>query len=274
MSAPQKHSPLALDRDAVRAALRADTVIGREVRVYAETASTSDLAKRAAEHGTAEGLVIFAERQTHGRGRRGRAWESAAGLGLWFSIVLRPQVSRERWSRLALLCAAAVLRGLQSALPALQVTWKWPNDLECSGRKFCGILVETASTYAVAGIGINALHGPTDFAPELRGQATSLALEAGGAIAREAVAAAVLRALDEIWRTDWSGAEFDGLCAELALHSSLLGHRVQLSAGSRTLEGVAEMLDSEGHLGLLLDDGSRLRVTSGDVSRCRRVVEP
>lgn len=269
MSAPQKHAPLPLDRDAIRAALAEHAVIGREVRVFAETASTSDLARRAAEGGAAEGLVFFAERQTAGRGRRGRTWESAPGLGLWFSIVLRPIASRERWGRLALLCAAAVLRGLQASVPGLPLAWKWPNDLECNGRKFCGILIETSARFAIAGIGLNALHRATDFAPELREQATSLALEASGPVDRERVAGAVLQALDDLWRTDWDGSSFDAICGELALHSSLLGRRVQLSAGSRTIEGVAEMLDSEGHLGLLLDDGSRLRVTSGDVSRCR-----
>lgn len=274
MSAPQKHSPLPLDRDAVRAALPGDAVIGREVRVYAETASTNDLARRAGESGQAEGVVFFAERQTHGRGRRGRAWESAPGLGLWFSVLLRPTAPRERWSRLALLCAAGVLRGLESALPRLKTEWKWPNDLECRGRKFCGILVETTGGCAVAGIGLNALHAPGDFAPELREQATSLALETDTNVSREKVAGAILRALDELWRTDWAGDNFNGICAGLALRSSLLGHRVVLSAGSRTIEGVAEMLDSEGHLGLLLDDGSRLRVTSGDVSRCRRAEAP
>lgn len=269
MSAPLKHSPLPLDRDAIRAALPEHAVIGREVRVFAETASTSDLARRAAEGGAEEGLVFFAERQTAGRGRRGRTWDSAPGLGLWFSIVLRPLVPRERWSRLALLCAAAVRRGLQSTLPELPVQWKWPNDLECGGRKFCGILIEASARYAIAGIGVNALHAAADFAPELRAQATSLALESAAPVERERVAGAILRALDELWQTDWGGANFNAICGELALHSSLLGQRVLLSAGSRTIEGVAEMLDSEGHLGLLLDDGSRLRVTSGDISRCR-----
>lgn len=272
MSAPLKHSPLPLplDRDRIRAALATDALIGREVQVFAETASTNDLARRAATGGAAEGLVFFAERQTQGRGRRGRTWDSPPGLGLWGSVLLRPTAPRERWGRLALLAAAAVLRGLDRALPDLQPGWKWPNDVERRDRKLCGILVETTDDAAIVGIGLNALHTQADFPPELRSRATSLAQETATKFTREEIAGAVLGALDEIWRDDWAGAGFDALCGELALRSSLLGRRVQVAIGARMLVGVAEMLDTEGHLGLLLDDGSRIRLTSGEITHCRR----
>ncbi len=269
MSAPPSLHLLPLDRARIAAALSPETCIGRDVRVLSETDSTNDLARRAGESGAAEGLVFFAERQRAGRGRRGRAWDSRAGLGLWFSVLLRPAAPRARWPRLSLLTALAVLRGIEQAVPELRLSWKWPNDLESEGRKVAGLLIETQADFAVIGIGINARHSLNDFPPELRPRATSLSLLAGHLIDREAVAAAVLGELDRLWQLDWAGPVFSGLVAELTLRSSLLGCRVRVSAGLREITGVAEMLDTEGQLGLLLDDGMRVRVDSGEVEMCR-----
>ncbi len=269
MSAPKQHPASFLDRAEIMTRLLPDAVMGRDVRVLAETDSTNDLSRRAGEAGAAEGLVFFAESQRRGRGRRGRVWESPAGLGLWFSVLLRPRAARERWSRLALLLALAVAEGLEEALPSLRVTWKWPNDLELGGRKVAGLLLEGNDGFVVAGVGINALHEEADFPSELRSCATSLKQAATAPVRREAVAAAVLSALDRHWRSDWAGPGFDAVISALAIRSSILGEQVTLLAGGREVAGVAEMLDSDGRLGMLLPGGSRVLVAAGEVQQCR-----
>ncbi len=182
---------LDVDPDRVREA------VGGRVTVYRETASTNDLVQRLALDGAPEGEVVVADRQTHGRGQHGRHWDSCAGLGLWFSILLRPE-----WDagldRVTPLIAVAVASGI-SAATGLHPRIKPPNDIFLDGRKVAGILTEARSgrqTFAVVGIGVNVSHALTDFPPDLRGTATSLALALDAPVPRERVLIAILR---ELW---------------------------------------------------------------------------
>ena len=229
--------PRCLDRDLVAAVLPGDRIVGREVHVFSETDSTNDLARRAGEGGAAEGIVFFAETQRRGRGREGRAWDSPPGLGLWFSVLLRPAAPRGRWPRLGALAALAVARGVKEAAD-LRLGVKWPNDLLLpDGRKCGGILVETTPEFAVVGIGLNVRHAAADFPPELRAAAGSLRMIRAG-IEREPVAGAVLDALDALHRDPaaW-GEDFSPLSAELAARSATLGRRIRVARGGERIEG-------------------------------------
>jgi BirA family biotin operon repressor/biotin-[acetyl-CoA-carboxylase] ligase len=186
--------------DELRAALKGCR-IGNEIAVVEETRSTNDLAWEAAERGAQEGLVVFAERQTAGRGQYGRRWESAPHLGLWLSILLRPLMtlreSPRLTSSLADLVAATIAEETGCAARI-----KPPNDIYIADRKVAGILVEGRTEnnrdyVAVAGIGINVNQTASDFPEELRETAGSLAMATGRSVARLPFAIALLRNLDK-----------------------------------------------------------------------------
>jgi len=180
-----------LDRDLIVAG---EGAIGSRIVVFRETESTNDLVRTAAEGGEPEGFVAFAESQTKGRGQFGRRWSSAPGLGLWFSILLRPHWPPHLLPQVTPLIAVAVANAL-AAETRLGIRIKQPNDIFSGGRKLAGILSEArtgAEVFAVVGIGINVNHAAADFPLELQTSATSLALETGGPCHREQVASAVL----------------------------------------------------------------------------------
>src|SRR5213596_1910715 len=141
--------------------------IGRRIIVLEQTTSTNDAIFQVPSADSNEGLVLFAEHQTAGRGRRGNRWESAAGKGLWFSILLRPKIKINDSGQLttwAIEAIADVIRTEFSLEPAI----KLPNDIQVQGRKVAGVLVEmraqqTAPHIAVVGIGINVTQSVEDF---------------------------------------------------------------------------------------------------------------
>ncbi len=199
---PGGQTELDIDSDRVREA--AGGVIGRRVSVFRETASTNDLVRDMALGGAAEGEVVVADRQSRGRGQFGRRWDSAGGLGLWFSVLLRPAWGREFLERVTPLVAVAVAGGISEAT-GLEMRIKPPNDVFVDGRKVAGILTEARTgreTFAVVGIGVNVSHRVEDFPLELQMTATSLELAVGGAVERERVLVAILQGLNR-----WYAAE-------------------------------------------------------------------
>jgi BirA family biotin operon repressor/biotin-[acetyl-CoA-carboxylase] ligase len=173
---------------------------GNEIVVVEETESTNDLAWEAAERGAAAGFVVFAERQTKGRGQYGRRWESAPYQGLWFSVLLRPAMTLRESPRLTSLLAEVVSATIAEETGCTP-TIKPPNDIYISGYKVAGVLVEgrtagDGSYVAVAGIGINVNQTLDDFPEELRASAGSLAMATGRRIDRSKLAIALLRNLD------------------------------------------------------------------------------
>ncbi len=191
------NTPL-LDPDVLREGA-GEGPVGQRVMVYRETASTNDLLLRLGETGESEGLVVFAERQTAGRGRFQRPWHSADGLGLWFSVLLRPNLAPDRVTLLTPLVAVAVTEGLGEIAASAALRIKPPNDIYGVHGKVAGILIEVRTgprPFAVLGIGININHQKADFPEGLQATASSLAVEAGGAQDRSAAACAVLRHLN------------------------------------------------------------------------------
>jgi BirA family biotin operon repressor/biotin-[acetyl-CoA-carboxylase] ligase len=183
--------------------LRADlrTVgIAKEIVVVDEAGSTNDLVWDAFERGAQAGFIVFAERQTAGRGQYGRRWESTAGKGLWFSMLLRPAMTLNESPRLTLLLADAIAAAINEET-GCATSIKPPNDIHVGGRKVAGILVEgrtgrDGSYVAIAGIGVNVNQALDDFPEELRASAGSLAMATGKKIARRGLAITLLRSLD------------------------------------------------------------------------------
>jgi BirA family biotin operon repressor/biotin-[acetyl-CoA-carboxylase] ligase len=179
-------------------------VIGREIIVLEQTGSTNDAILQVANANPKEGLVVFAEHQTAGRGQRVNRWESAAGKGLWFSILLRPKIDLASSPQLTAWAAAAVSGAIQNEF-ALNPTIKLPNDVQIDGCKVAGVLVEMraqekAAHLAIAGIGVNVNQSREDFPKELQRRAISLAMALGKQVDRQNFAIALLRELDRTYR--------------------------------------------------------------------------
>jgi BirA family biotin operon repressor/biotin-[acetyl-CoA-carboxylase] ligase len=178
--------------------------IGRQIIVLEQTSSTNDAILQVVTANSREGLVLFAEHQTAGRGQRGNRWESAAGKGLWFSILLRPDIQIKDSGRLTIWAIEAVSGVIRTEF-SLEPAIKLPNDIQLHGRKVAGVLVEMrarekAPHVAIVGIGINVNQSVEDFPPELQNRAISLAMALHRPVDRGQFAVAVLRYLDQTYR--------------------------------------------------------------------------
>jgi BirA family biotin operon repressor/biotin-[acetyl-CoA-carboxylase] ligase len=238
----------------------------REIIVFEETSSTNDVALRMGREGHRGGVVVFAERQTSGRGRFGRRWDSADHAGLWFSWLLRPDWPAAKWPLLTTWAGVAVARALETVTNR-HAGVKWPNDVQIDGRKVAGILIESASDrqgelFAVAGIGVNV--NQASFPPEISPLAISARQAAGRELDRPAVAAAVLAELVSLWNL--ASENFSAIVADAASRSSLLGRWVRLHVGNEVVEGMAESLDPSGQLLLRTVDGALRSMAAGEVT--------
>jgi len=191
-----------LEAEALRPAL-SECTIGREIVVLEETTSTSDALLQMATPSTREGLVLFAEHQTAGRGQRGNVWESAAGKGLWFSILLHPKIEIKDSARLTSWAADIVAATIRDST-FLNAIVQPPNDIYIDGRKVAGVLVEmraqkNAPHIAILGIGLNVNQTPRDFSEELRKRAVSLAMLRRRPLDRHLLAVALLQNLDRAY---------------------------------------------------------------------------
>jgi len=194
--------------------LRADrdgAIIGSEIIVLEKTGSTNDAILQIAKTNPKEGLVVFAEHQTAGRGQRGNRWESATGKGLWFSILLRPKIELANSPQLTEWAAEAVSDTIQDEF-SIAPTIKPPNDVQVDGRKVAGVLVEMraqekAPHLAIAGVGINLNQSREDFSRELQRTAISLAMAIGRHVDRHSFAITLLRNLDRTYCERFASAE-------------------------------------------------------------------
>src|SRR5438132_556485 len=178
--------------------------IGRQIIVLEQTGSTNDAILQVATGNTKEGLVLFAEHQTAGRGQRGNRWESPAGKGLWFSILLRPKISVSDSGCLTIWAIETISDVIRMEF-SLEPTIKLPNDIRIQGRKVAGVLTEmraqeNAPHLAIVGIGINVNQSSDDFPVDLQGRAISLAMALGQRVDRQKFAVALLRNLDRTYR--------------------------------------------------------------------------
>lgn len=249
--------------------------IGRVLHLHGSIPSTNDEALALARAGAPHGTVVIAEEQTAGRGRRGREWSSPEGVNLYLSVILRPNLPPQRAPELVPVMAIAGAEALKGF--GARAGIKWPNDLQIHGRKVAGILTELSATsqqvvFVVAGIGFNLNATAEDFPEELRSIATSLAIETGKQTSRPLFAAAFLERL-EFWLGRHQRAGFRRIQDRYLDFSVTMGERVRLVDGDTEIEGIAESIDDTGALILERDDGSFLRILTGDVHSVR-VVDP
>lgn len=242
--------------------------IGHAVEVHASLGSTNDRARELLASGTGEGIVVVAEEQTLGRGRRGRTWTSPPGRNLTMSVGLRPRLAAtDAWQ----LGQAAALAARNACSTIAPVWLKWPNDVIAEdGRKLGGLLVEAAIdgqsvTEAVIGIGINVNWAVSQMPDEIAATATSLASLTGSEVDRAGLLGRLLDELDEEVRRIESGesplARYRDACRTI-------GASVAVDLGTRQVLGVATGIDDHGALQVRTADGL-VTVATGQVVHAR-----
>jgi BirA family transcriptional regulator, biotin operon repressor / biotin---[acetyl-CoA-carboxylase] ligase len=224
---------------------------GREIRYQSTTPSTQRSAHQWARMGAPEGAVVIAEEQTQGRGRLGRDWYSPPQTGIWMSLILRPAIALMQASQMTLLAAVGVLQGIER-ITGLSPQIKWPNDLLIAGKKVCGILTELRGEqeqihYIVVGIGINVNTTVAHFPPELRGTATSLALQLGGSVHRAPLLAAILAELEQRYE-DYLLAGFSVIQTEWERRADMVGKVITVRGAHGVTIGTVVRLNENGAL--------------------------
>jgi BirA family biotin operon repressor/biotin-[acetyl-CoA-carboxylase] ligase len=235
---------------------------------FDELDSTNTKIKELAIGGAEHGTVVVADKQTAGKGRRGRTWESPAGANLYFSILLRPSFATEKAPMLTLVMAYSAAKVIREQL-YMEAMIKWPNDLVLSKKKICGILTEMSLKgmdidYIVVGTGINV--NLTTFPEELKETATSLFLEKGVQVDRDALLDAVLQ---EFWKQYEIFAEIQDLSDLQREYNEILvncGKEVCVLEPGNEYKAIAQGINETGELLVTKADGSASVVYAGEVS--------
>lgn len=240
----------------------------RQIVCLKETASTNAYAKVLAADGTPEGVLIVAEAQSRGRGRRGREWFSPPGTGLYFTVILKPQIRPTEAPRLTLMMSVAVTEAIER-LTALDCRIKWPNDILIGGKKVVGILTEIhtemdAVDFVIMGIGINVNMRQGSFPPDIADRATSLFIETGKPVSRVALLRACLERLEGHYELFKEG-RFDAIMTCWRERSDIIGREIEVDMIGRRHRGVAVDVDADGVLILKDAEGRLQRIFSGDV---------
>lgn len=241
---------------------------GREIFYLDEVDSTNTAAKKAAENGAVHGTLVVSERQTGGKGRRGRAWDSPRGTGIFMTLILRPNMAPVHASMLTLVAALAVADGIRECTGAESLI-KWPNDIVMSGKKVCGILTEMSAdpdciNYVAVGIGINV--NMEEFPEEIRGVAASIFTETGKKTKRSLLISAVMAAFERYYEVFMKTTDMSGLLEDYNGKLANCGRTVRVLDPAGEYSGTAIGIDREGELLVEMEDTTVRRVLSGEVS--------
>jgi BirA family biotin operon repressor/biotin-[acetyl-CoA-carboxylase] ligase len=242
------------------------TVLGSKIHYYSVTGSTNEDAKKMAQEGAPDGTIVIAEKQQKARGRMGRAWNSPDG-GLWFSIILRPNLAPMDAPKLTIMMAVAVAEAIIDTT-GIHAKIKWPNDILTDGKKVCGILMELSAemdaiNHVIIGVGINVNND--DFPDELKDKGTSLKQIKGEKVSRIKVLSTLLEKLEYYYIK----AETEGFHDIFESWRSLcvnLDQKVKIAGKNESFEGTALDIDESGALLVKTVSGEVVRVLSGDVS--------
>jgi BirA family biotin operon repressor/biotin-[acetyl-CoA-carboxylase] ligase len=221
--------------------------------------STNDWMAERAAAGAPDGLWVRADRQSSGRGRRGRAWASDAG-NVFATVLCRPRTEEGPPQQLSFVAALALDETLQRWLPAERLGLKWPNDVLLDGAKCSGILLEGVAGATIVGIGVNLTHHPLD----TDRPATSLAA-AGVAPPTAAAFVEVLADRFAEVRSLWATHGFPAIRARWTARATGRGARLEARLGTETVIGRFDDLAEDGALRLALDDGSVRLIHAGEV---------
>ncbi len=228
--------------------------IGAIVHRLETVPSTNDAARALAIQGAAHGTAVLAGEQTRGRGTKGRAWHSPAGLGLYASFILRgPAGGALPFPHLIPLAAGLAASDAVLETNGVACGLKWPNDIVHAGKKLGGILAEgvsggTGGDFAVVGIGLNVGHGPGDFPEDIRSASTSIRLAGGRTVMIEALWAALCGALDGWYNVLTRGDKEKVVRTFESRPAFPRGAAVRIETAEETFEAEYRGLDAEGRL--------------------------
>lgn len=242
--------------------------LGRNIIYLERTGSTNEDAKRIVGEGAPSGTLVVTDCQEMGKGRRGRSWESPAGMNLYFTLMLKPDFVPNKASMLTLVMALSVAKAIEEET-GVHPGIKWPNDIVIEGRKVCGILTEMLLEAGriqavVIGCGINVAQ--TAFSAELSEHASSLLLSCKKSVSREQLLARIMEQFEKY---------YDVFCKTLnlsAMQAEYEGYLVNKNKQVRVLDPVDEYegralgINEEGELLVELADGSISKVYAGEVS--------
>ncbi|MBI4846827.1 MAG: biotin--[acetyl-CoA-carboxylase] ligase [Candidatus Omnitrophica bacterium] len=243
-------------------------LFGRKIIAYASTTSTNDVGYLLAEQSAEEGTLIISEEQTKGKGRLGREWISPPKVGLYMSLILRPDLMPVEAGKITLMSSVCITKTIRSYL-GLQAQIKWPNDVYIDNEKVCGILTQMSAeqdliNFIVLGVGIN-VNNQQD---KLPAHATSLSLKLKKKIDRIELLKKLLYELEKGY-FDLGKKQFSHMIDEWRNFSLTLGHRIKIKWRENVIEGQAMDMDENGALILRDDFGFLHHILSGDVSVIR-----
>lgn len=241
---------------------------GSNILYFDETDSTNTAAKRAAEAGAPHGTLVVADYQSMGKGRRGKSWAAPHGVGIWMSLVMRPELHPRCASMLTLVAAMAVSEGIEETT-GVESKIKWPNDIVVGGKKICGILTEMSTeleciNYVVTGMGINVNN--EDFPEEIDKVATSLYLETGKSMGRSVIVNAVMAAFERNYGIFMKTGDMSGLVEAYNSRLANKDNEVKVLAAGGEYTGISQGIDEDGELLVQTEDKEVHRVISGEVS--------
>jgi len=257
-----------LQPDALRKRLAAGR-FGKRIFYLPETGSTNVFAYRRAQEGGAEGEIVIAETQTHGKGRLGRQWVSPPYMNLYMSVILRPTLAPADTPQITLASAVALAETVES-FASFRPEIKWPNDILVERKKLAGILAESCCDrsrvlFVIVGIGVN-LNFPLESMPErIRERATSLWMLTRKPVDRTAFAGQLIQNLDRCYG-DLAEKGFAFTAQRWESYFRLKGERVRVELPDQPICGKALGVDADGAL-LVEEEGGRIRrVLAGDVN--------
>ncbi len=262
-----KSTPDTLISSAVTADLGTD-VVGRKVIFFSQTDSTNLQARLLAEQGAEDGTVVIADQQSSGKGRMGRYWVSPAGVNLYLSVILRPDIQLRNATQMTFLTAVAVAEAIEAS-GEFSPQLKWPNDVLLGDKKIAGLLNElNAETeqihFMILGIGVNLNMTEEQFPANLRSPATSLLVAGGEVVPRLDFARNLLQRIDHLYAL-YLDQGFAPILSGWEKRCNMLGKKVEVDYQHSRLTGTVKGLDDAGALLLQLPNGAEERVLAGDV---------
>jgi BirA family biotin operon repressor/biotin-[acetyl-CoA-carboxylase] ligase len=255
--------------DEIREGLNTQIFAQKDILHYKETDSTNTVAKDLAVRGAPEGTLVVAEKQTRGKGRRGRTWFSPAGSGIYASLILRPVISPGEAPRITLMTAVAVAEALLALIP-LAFKIKWPNDILVNGKKIAGILTEISTEmdsvdYIVVGLGLNVNTPKGNFTQDIREKATSILVETGKPFSRIKLLQACLQWY-ELYYERFQKGEFAPILDRWKELADIIGQLITVDMAGKMYSGKVMDVDNDGILILKDDEDKTHRIFSGDVT--------
>ena len=241
--------------------------IGKNLYIYNEVSSTNTIAQFLSQNGIGNGSVVVAEKQTAGRGRSGKSWESPLG-GVWLSVILTPDVDYSKIPLMTLATGVAVAKALER-IGVENPEIKWPNDIMINGKKVCGILTEGVTNFnsiknVIIGVGIDANLSIEDFPKELQAKTTSLEIELERKINENLLIKIFLEELEQTIEL-FNSEAYEEILREWRKRSYTIGKIVEVKKPhKKPYDGYAIGISKEGALIVEKSDGSLEKVISGE----------